>query len=75
MSGVCLYKSKIKNKKLNLGSTFNSSNNFSLVIEGKAKIELKMLMTAFLVLEFQNLMKHHQLKKIMLVKLLINLEI
>jgi hypothetical protein len=42
-----LYKSKIKNKKLNLGSTFNSSNNFSLAIDGKAKIELKMLMTAF----------------------------
>ena len=31
---------KIKNKKLKLGSTFNSSNNFSLAIEGKAKIEL-----------------------------------
>ena len=47
ISGISLYKSRITNKKLNFGSSFNSSNTDSLAIAGKANKALKILITAF----------------------------
>ena len=46
ISGVCVYKSRITNKKLNLGSSFNSLNIGSWAIAGKASKALKILITA-----------------------------
>ena len=47
MSGFCLYKSKITNKKSNFGLSFNSSKRGSFAIAGKANKALKILITAF----------------------------